>query len=81
VRLEDFGDSALEFTIYYWVEDFNDQWRIAHDVRKHMDRAFKEAGIEIPLPQQVVHLVHDQPGEATDAKPLGKASVVTTGSK
>ena len=80
VRFEDFGESALKFTIYYWVLDFNDQWRIAHDARKHMDRAFKEAGIEIPFPQQVVHLVHDQPvGAAPDAKPLGKVSVVTTG--
>lgn len=83
VRLENFGESSLKFTIYYWVSDFNDQWRIAHDARKHMDRAFREAGIEIPFPQQVVHLVHDQPagGAAPDARPVGKVSVVTTASK
>jgi len=79
VRFEEFGESAMRLTIYYWVHDFNDQWRIAHDIRKHMDRAFREAGIEIPFPQQVVHLVHDGPdGTSPDAKPVGKVSVVTT---
>jgi small-conductance mechanosensitive channel len=82
VRLESFGESALRLTIYYWVSDFNDQWRIAHDARKHMDRAFREAGIVIPFPQQVVHLVQDGPaGASPDARPAGRVSVVTTGTK
>ena len=82
VRLESFGESALRLSIYYWVSDFNDQWRIAHDARKHMDRAFREAGIVIPFPQQVVHLVQDGPaGASPDARPAGRVSVVTTGTK
>jgi len=79
VRFEDFGGSSLKFTVYFWVQDFNDQWRIRHDARKDMERAFKEAGIEIPFPQQVVHLVRDQTGVAEGPTSPGKVTVATKG--
>jgi len=68
VRFEDFGESALKFTIYLWIDDVMDQWRIAHDARKMMDARFKAEGIKIPFPQRVVHVETD--GEA--AKALAK---------
>jgi MscS family membrane protein len=59
VRFGEFGDSALQFTVYGWVDDIMDQWRVKHDVRKHIDRRFREEGIEIPFPQRVVTVKHE----------------------
>jgi MscS family membrane protein len=81
VRFTEFGESSLNFAVYFWVKDLDDQWRIAHDARKYIDRAFREDGIEIPFPQRVVHMVHDEPTVAPDAIPVGKASMVMTAPK
>ncbi|MBC7108113.1 MAG: mechanosensitive ion channel [Methanomassiliicoccales archaeon] len=56
VRFEDFGDSALIFTIYFWVDDVRNQWKATSDIRKKIDEKFREAGIEIPFPQRTVWL-------------------------
>jgi small-conductance mechanosensitive channel len=69
VRFEDFGESALKFTVYLWVDDIMDQWRIAHDARRMMEARFKSEGIEIPFPQRVVHIQSD----AESAKAMARA--------
>lgn len=68
VRFEDFGENALKFTVYLWVDDIMDQWLIAHEARKMMDARFKAEGIEIPFPQRVVHIEAD----AESAKAVAK---------
>jgi small-conductance mechanosensitive channel len=50
-----FGDSALNFTLYCWSSV--DAWFVARsELSIAINIAFKDAGIEIPFPQQDVHL-------------------------
>ena len=61
-----FGDSALNFTLLCW--SFVDKFFLARsELTISINNAFKETGIQIPFPQQDVH-VHwpDGPGGATD---------------
>jgi potassium-dependent mechanosensitive channel len=56
VLFDDFGDSSLDFSVLIWVGDPLIQNRVASDIRFEIDRAFREAGIEIPFPQRDLHL-------------------------
>jgi small-conductance mechanosensitive channel len=58
VFFEDFGDSALIFELYFWINAFGekDLRRIKSDIRFRIDELFNEAGIVIAFPQQDVHL-------------------------
>lgn len=52
----DFGDSALVFTVYFWIEE---PWRrkvIASNVRFRIDEEFRKHGVKIPFPQRDLHL-------------------------
>lgn len=60
-RFQSFGDSALNFTLTFWVKDFNDQWRVASELRERIYNKFASEGIEIPFPQRVVHMASDAP--------------------
>jgi small-conductance mechanosensitive channel len=51
-----FGQSSLEFTLICQVREFTDQFLLQHELRKSILRRFKAEGIEIPYPQQTVHL-------------------------
>ena len=68
-RFNEFGDSSLLFAVTFWVKDFNDQWRIASDVRRTIYKRFEEEDIEIPFPQRVVHFDH---GPIPSPRPGGK---------
>jgi small-conductance mechanosensitive channel len=63
VRFQEFGDSALDFKVIGWIDDLFDQWEIAHNARKYIDKRFAEEGIEIPFPQRVVHIQEGEPPE------------------
>ena len=58
VIFEDFGDSALVFDIYYWVESGGEKGarEIRSDLRFAIDRAFAENDIVIAFPQRDVHM-------------------------
>jgi small-conductance mechanosensitive channel len=50
-----FGDSALHFTLFCW--SYVDRFFLARsDLTIAINNAFKEAGIQIPFPQQDVHV-------------------------
>ena len=56
VLFEDFGDSALIFGVYFYVNDsFIDPF-IKSDIRFTIDRLFRENNITIPFPQRDVHI-------------------------
>ena len=58
-----FGDSALHFTLFCWA--FVDTFFITRsELTIAINNAFKEAGIEIPFPQQDVH-VHWRDGRGS----------------
>jgi small-conductance mechanosensitive channel len=56
VRLEDFADSSLSFALYVWIEFAKDDLRIGSQLRFAIDRALREAGLEIPAPQWDIHV-------------------------
>jgi small-conductance mechanosensitive channel len=58
VLFEDFGDDALVFNAYFWVElrEDSDSRVIVSDIRHRIDERCREAGIEIAFPQRDVHL-------------------------
>ncbi len=51
-----FGTSSLDFTLDCHIEDAVNQGQIVHELRKRILKRLKEEGIEIPFPQQMVHL-------------------------
>lgn len=58
VFFEDFGDSALIFDSYFWIDAASekDLRQVKSDIRFQIDELFNEAGIVIAFPQQDVHL-------------------------
>jgi small-conductance mechanosensitive channel len=56
VRLEDFGESAMAFALYCWIEHAPDDLRIGSTLRFAIDKAFRAAGLEIPAPQRDIHV-------------------------
>ena len=51
-----FGESSLDFTLSCHVREFGDQFPIQHELRKRILKRFQEEKIEMPFPQQTVHL-------------------------
>jgi small-conductance mechanosensitive channel len=56
VRLERFGDSALEFALLVWIADPREDLRTASHLRFAIEASFRERKIEIPFPQREVHI-------------------------
>jgi small-conductance mechanosensitive channel len=56
VRFDDFGESSLDFTLLVWLSSPRTEPIVASELRFAIDRAFREAGIEIPFPQRDVRL-------------------------
>jgi len=58
VIFEDFGDNALIFDAYFWVDAQaeRDQRVVKSDIRFKIDELFNEAGIVIAFPQRDIHL-------------------------
>ncbi|WP_321478809.1 mechanosensitive ion channel domain-containing protein [uncultured Bacteroides sp.] len=56
VRFNDFGDSSLLFTVYFWCEHVFRVENIKSQIRHDLFNRFRQQGIGIPFPQRVVHL-------------------------
>lgn len=54
VRFINFGESSLDFQIYFFSRNLIVIEDIKSDIRFEIDQAFRENGIEIPFPQRVV---------------------------
>ena len=63
VLFNDFGESSLQFTVYFWIEKPFLRKLILSNIRFRIDEAFRANGIRIPFPQRNVH-VHQAPAEA-----------------
>ncbi|OEJ98873.1 mechanosensitive ion channel protein MscS [Flavivirga aquatica] len=57
VFFENFGDSALEFRLRFYVNDSFNGLLIKSDLRFKIYESFKENNITIPFPQRDVHVV------------------------
>ncbi|NVJ58296.1 MAG: mechanosensitive ion channel [Vibrionaceae bacterium] len=58
VFFQDFGDSALVFESYFWINSRADGGirKVSSQIRFEIDEVFKQHGIEIAFPQRDVHL-------------------------
>jgi small-conductance mechanosensitive channel len=56
VLFEDFGDSALQFTLQFYINDSFQVPRLKSRMRFAINERFNSAGIRIPFPQRDVHL-------------------------
>jgi potassium efflux system protein len=58
VIFDDFGDSALVFSLYFWVRMLEgiDPRVVRSDIRHRIDALLREAGITIAFPQRDVHV-------------------------
>jgi small-conductance mechanosensitive channel len=55
VRFNDFGDSSLDFSVYFWSEEIYRVENIKSDIRTKIFHSFNENNITIPFPQRVLH--------------------------
>ena len=67
VRFADFGESALSFKTFIWIDDLDNRHTDASDFRIEVERRFRAEGIKIPFPQQVVHFI-DETEQQKDEK-------------
>lgn len=57
VRFNNFGDSSLDFQLYFWTEFAFEAENIKSDLRVNIDKKFRETGISIPFPQRDIHII------------------------
>jgi potassium efflux system protein len=56
VFFKEFGDSALNFEIQFWVMQESNTTKVKSEVALEVMRLLSEAGLEIPFPQRDLHL-------------------------
>jgi len=56
VRFLDFGNSSLDFQLYFWTDNAFRVENIKSDLRFAINNIFKKNGITIPFPQRDVHI-------------------------
>ncbi|PKA97119.1 mechanosensitive ion channel-like protein [Flavobacteriaceae bacterium MAR_2009_75] len=61
VMFDDFGDSALMFSLNFYIADSFSDPRIKSEMRYKIDEKFRENNITIPFPQRDVHLFQHSP--------------------
>lgn len=54
VRFVDFGESSLDFRVFFWSRDLMPVENIKSDIRFRIDELFREHNISIPFPQRDV---------------------------
>lgn len=60
VRFSDFGDSSLDFQVFFWVRE---PFLVEHaksEIRYAIDDEFRKHGVEIPFPQRDLHFKSGQ---------------------
>lgn len=56
VRFTDYGESSLNFSVFFWSEEVFRVENIKSEIRIKIFEMFNQQGITIPFPQRVVHL-------------------------
>ena len=66
IRLSEFGDSGIEFTVILWIDEVMNQWKVISDLHLEIEEHFKKENITIPFPQRTVWL--NQMDQSTQSK-------------
>lgn len=67
-----FGDSSLNFELWYWTSMTSHRIRVASDIRSAVDAAFRREGIQIPFPQRDLHIRSWPVGSEADGEASGQ---------
>ena len=59
VRFIDFGDSSLNFQLFFWTAKTFRVENIKSDLRFNINKAFESNDIKIPFPQRDVHMINE----------------------
>ncbi len=62
VRFAEFGESSLNFELYFWAHIF-ERWTAISDLNFAIVKIFRENNIEIPYPQRDLHIRSGKPVE------------------
>ena len=65
-RLVNYGESAIEYSLSFWMEDPMSNAGIKSDLNRAIWAAFQREQIEIPLPQRVDYIREWPPGDPAD---------------
>ena len=61
VIFKNFGDDALEFEVYFWIELRKSSGaKVSSDLRHHISAVFRREGIGIPYPQRDIHIITEK---------------------
>lgn len=60
VRFLNFGDSSLDFQLYFWTPEIFEVENLKSDIRFAVNEEFAKQGIQIPFPQRDVHIKKQQ---------------------
>jgi len=58
IAVSELADSSVNLVVRPWVKRA-DYWNVKFDLTRKFKEAFDENGIDIPFPQQVVHMMKD----------------------
>jgi small-conductance mechanosensitive channel len=56
VLFRDFGNSSLDFRLYFWAEEVFYVELLKSKIRFSIDDKFRANGVQIPFPQRDLHL-------------------------
>ena len=59
VRLTNYGESAIEYTVYCWTEPAH-YWDVYFDLGEHLRKGFEDHGVETTYNHLNVHIVEDR---------------------
>ena len=59
-RFTKFGDSSIDFSVGFWVEDLDDRFRVKSEINHEIYNRFAREGIQIPFPQRDLHIRSDE---------------------
>ena len=60
VQFIDFGESSLNFRLFFFSEDNFRVERVKSEIRFEIDRLFRENKVSIPFPQRDLHIIEKQ---------------------
>ena len=64
VRFENYGESSLDFSVYFYTTEIFRAENIKSDMRVKIFKALKAKGINIPFPQRVIRMKKDENKES-----------------
>lgn len=57
VRFNNFGDSSLDFQLFFWSKNVFGIENVKSDLRYKIDQSFRKNNIQIPFPQRDLHII------------------------